>query len=216
MSAGAERPLVRVLAELLFSANTGLAAISLLFCASFSAELPFIHLEVYLNQALGIRQTDYIRGYFTIWIPSLITAVCIWSLLRLLSRLPFTKSFLCSIAGLIILLSPTAMVTCGYERNRWSLEWPYKTVWGEAMLAIICFFLFLKWPSWTSWRIWMLAFLGHCIFWYWFMNGGFNPLNWEISGYAGPAAMVLGFCALLIWSVYLLQVKVERRPVEQL
>src|SRR5256885_10973832 len=88
-------------------------------------------------------------------------------------------------------------------------------VWGEGMLAIICFFLFVKWPWRTSRRIGTLAFLGHCIFWYWFMNGGFHSLNWEISGYAGPVAMVLGFCALLIWGLYVLQVKEERHPIEQ-
>jgi len=91
MKSHTERPTVRVLSEILFSINTGFAAISILFSVSLSASLPFIHLEVFLNHLLGIRQTDFIRGYFTIWIPSLILAACIWSLVRFLSLLRFSK-----------------------------------------------------------------------------------------------------------------------------
>ena len=88
-----ERPLRRVLVQVLFSISTGFAAMSMLFPASLSASLPFVHLEVYLNHLLGISQTDYIPGYFTVWIPSLLLAVCIWSLLRILTRLRLTRSF---------------------------------------------------------------------------------------------------------------------------
>jgi hypothetical protein len=105
----------------------------------------------------------------------------------------------------MILLCPTAFWTCRYERNGWSLQWPYKTIWGEAAIATICFFLFLKKPWPTSRVIGVLAFLGHCIFWYWFTDDGFRSphwLDWEIPGYGGPAGMVLGFCALLIWGLY--------------
>jgi hypothetical protein len=203
MNGHAERPRVRGFVEVLFSINTGFALMSMLFCASSSAPLPFIHLEVYLNHLLGIRQTDYIRGYFTIWIPSLVLAACIWSLLRVLIRLRLTQSFLRSVAGMMILLGPTAIWTCGYDRNGWSLQWPYKTIWGEAALATICYFLFLKGPLATSRRIGALAFLGHCIFWYCFTSDGFHPLNWAIPGYGGPVGMVLGFCALLIWGLYI-------------
>ncbi len=202
MNGHTERPKVRGFVEVLFSINTGFASMSILFCASSSASLPFIHLEVYLNHLLGIRQTDYIRGYFTIWIPSLVLAACIWSLLRVLIRLRLTQSFLRSVAGMMILLGPTAIWTCGYERNGWSLQWPYKTVWGEAALATIFFFLFLKGPLATSRRIGALGFLGHCIFWYWFTSDGFQPLNWGMPGYGGPVGMVFGFCALLIWGLY--------------
>jgi hypothetical protein len=202
MKGHTERPIVRVLAEILFSINTGFAAMSILFCASFPTSLPFIHLEVYLNHLLGIRQTDFIRGYFTIWIPSVILAASIWSLLRFFGRLRSAQWALQSLAGITILLCPTAIWTCGYERNGWSLQWPYKIVWGEAALATICFFLFLKGPWATSRRIGVSAFLGHCIFWYWFTSDGFHSLNWEMPSYDGPGGMVLGFCALLIWGLY--------------
>jgi hypothetical protein len=201
MTGHAERRIVRVLAEIVFSINTGFAATSILFCASLSASLPFLHLEVSLNHLLGIRQTDFIRGCFTIWIPSLILAACIWSVVRFLSRLSFTP-VLQFLSGVTILLCPTAIWTCRLEPNGWSFQWPYKTVWGEAFLVTICLFLFLKWPSSRSREIGMMAFLGHCIFWYWFTSGGFHSLNWEMPGYDGPFGLVLGSCSLVIWGLY--------------
>jgi hypothetical protein len=196
------RSRIRILADALFSLNIAFAGMSLIFCVSQSASLPFIHFEVYLNHLLGIRQTDYIRGYFTVWIPSLVLAICFLSLLRFLSGLSLANWIMRSVAGMLILLCPTAIWTCGYERNGWSLQWPYKLIWGEAALAVICFCTFLKGPR-EAWRkIGLLALLGHCLFWYWFMCYGFcSPavLNWGMPGYGGPFGMVLGISALLVW-----------------
>lgn len=111
----------RFLLEVFFSIHIGYAGVSMVFCAIPSASIPFAHLEVYLNHLLHIRQTDYIRGYFEFWIPSLISALCIWSLFRLSRRLSFTKEILRSAAGVAILLCPSAIWTCAYERNGWSL-----------------------------------------------------------------------------------------------
>lgn len=199
------RSITRVLAEVLFSLNTAFAAMSLTFCASQFAVIPFMRLEVYLNHHLGIRQTDYIRGYFTVWIPSLILATCLLGLLRLLSGLGLTKWIMQSLAGILLLLCPTAVWTCGYERNGWSLQWPYKMIWGEAVVVLICVCIFLKGSSQVSRKIGLSALLGHCIFWYWFEDGGFHlPPNfeWGIPGYSGPIGMVVGICTLLVWGLY--------------
>ena len=193
------------LAEALFSLNTTFAALSLIFSASLSASLPFIHLEVYLNHLLGIRQTDYIRGYFTVWIPSLGLALCLFTLLRFLNRLSLTKWITQRVAGILILLSPTAVWTCGYaQQSRWSLHWPYKTVWGEAALALICFWIFLKGPRDASLKIGLSGLFGHYLFWYWFAGDGFRSPS---SLYWGPLyghlfGMMLGFSALLVWGLY--------------
>lgn len=195
-----------LLVEVLFSLNTGFATTSLVFCISRAASLPFVHLEVRLNRFLGITQTDYIRGYFTVWIPSLVLAVCLLSLLRFLNRLGRTKRIMRSSAvGVFILLSPTAIWTCGYERNGWSLQWPYKSIWGEAALVVICFFVFLKGPWEESRKIGLSILLAHCVFWYWFISNGFHSpdlLNWGMAGYGGPFGMVLGVSVLLWWAVY--------------
>jgi hypothetical protein len=207
------RSKLQVLAEALFSLNTAFAVTSLIFSVSQSASLPFVHLEVYLNHLLGIGQTDYIRGYFTVWIPSLALAICLLSLLRFLSGLNFTNWIMWPAAGMLILLCPTAVWTCGYERNGWSLQWPYKLIWGEATLAVICFCIFLKGPREASRKIGLSTLLGHCLFWYWFMCDGFRSpavLNWGVPGYVGPFGMVMGICTLVVWGA--LRVLHERAP----
>jgi hypothetical protein len=195
---------IRALAEALFSLNTAFAGMSILFGGSRAASLPFVHLEVYLNHLLGITQTDYIRGYFTVWIPSLLLAVCILTLLRCLTARHLTESFVQSIAGIAILLSPTAVWTYGYELNGWSLQWPYRMIWGEAALALIGVCILLKGHWELSRRIGVSALLGHCVFWYWCMSDGFLPksLNWGVPGYGGPFGMVVGVCTLLVWGLY--------------
>ena len=196
---------MEILAEALFLLNTTFAALSLIFSASLSASLPFIHLEVYLNHLLGIRQTDYIRGYFTVWIPSLVLALCLFTLLRFLNRLSLTKWIMQRAAGILILLSPTAVWTCGYaQQSRWTLQWPYKMIWGEAALALICFCIFLQGPREASLKIGLSGLFGHYLFWYWFAGDGFHS---PTALYWGPLyghlfGMVLGFSALLVWGLY--------------
>ena len=195
----------RIFAEALFSLNTTFAAVSLIFSASLSASLPFIHLEVYLNRLVGIRQTDYIRGYFTLWIPALVLAICLLTLLRFLGRLSLTRWIMQHVAGILILLSPTAVWTFGYaQQSRWSLQWPYKMIWGEAALALICFCLFLRGPREASLKIGLSGLLGHYLFWYWFAGNGFHSpcaLFWGPL-YGHLFGMVLGFFALLVWGLY--------------
>lgn len=205
MEGGENRFPVRLFVEALFSVNTAFAALSIVFRASLSASILFIHLEVYLNHLLGIRQTDYIRGYFTIWIPSIIAAVCLLTLLRLLRELRVTQLVVRSIAGFMILLSPAAVWTCVYEQNGWSLQWPYKMIWGEGAAAAICVYIFLRAPWEISRRVGILALLGHCIFWYWFTSDGFHwPIRfeWGLPGYSGPFGILVGIPTLMIWGLY--------------
>jgi len=207
---GEDRFPVRLLVEALFSVNTAFAALSIAFGASLSTALPFIHLEVYLNSLLGIPQTDYIRGYLTIWIPSMIVTVCLLTLLRLLRELHVTQLVVRSIAGFMILLSPAAVWTCGYEQNGWSLQWPYKMIWGEGAAAAICIYVFLKGPWDISRRVGVLALLGHSIFWYWFTSDGFHwPIRfeWGRPGYGGVFGMLVGIPALMTWGLYAYRMK---------
>lgn len=200
-----EKSRTRFFVELLFSLNAGFAAISIIFCASSPASRPFVHLEVYLNELLGIPQTDYIRGYFTLWIPSLLFAASLLALLRFVIARHFTRSFFCTLVGMAILLCPAAIWTCVYERNGWSLQWPYKIIWGEAAFALVCVLIFLKGTWELSRKIGFSALIGHCVFWYWFMSDGFRlptSLNWGIPGYDGPFGMLVNICALWVWFCY--------------
>ncbi|PYX05743.1 MAG: hypothetical protein DMG88_20600 [Acidobacteria bacterium] len=180
---------------------------SLVFCAIPSASLPFAHLEVALNQILHLRQTDLIRGHFEIWIPSLMLALCTWSLFRLARGLSLTKEVLRSAAGVVIVLCPSAIWTCGYERNGWSLQWPYKMVLSEPVLALICVWLFLTASRAAARWIGISAFLVHSLFWYWFTSDGFHSLEWGIPGYGGPAGLILGFCSALVWGLYIRELR---------
>jgi len=193
--------------ELLLSLNTAFAGMSMLFCISRSAALPFLRLEIYLNHLLHIRQTDFIRGYFAIWIPSLIIAICILILLRLSRHLRVTRTFLRSVAGMAIFLSPCAIWTCAYEHNGWSLEWPYKPIWGEAALAVVCLWAFvnLRWVigKWVG----LFVFLAHSLFWYLFHSNGLFGLNWGIPHYAGPAGLTLGISAAFAWELYIRELR---------
>jgi hypothetical protein len=206
---GTKTPLSRLLLEVFFSINIGYVGMSMVFCAIPSVSIPFAHLEVDLNHLLHIRQTDYIRGYFEIWIPSLISALCIWSLFRVTRRLSFTEEILRS-AGVAILLFPSAIWTCGYERNGWTLQWPYKPVFLEPALALICLWVFLKGPWATARWVGISAFLAHSVFWYWFASGGFHALEWGIPVYGGPAGLILDFCSTLVWGLYIRELRQPR------
>jgi len=203
-------PLSRLLLEAIFSIHIGYAGISMVFCAIPSASIPFVHLEVYLNHLLHIRQTDYIRGYFEFWVPSLIFAIGIWTLLRLTRQLRFTREILRSAAGVAILLCPAAIWTCAYEQNGWSLQWPYKLVLGESALVLICLWVFLKEP-WVAARwVGVSALFAHSLFWYLFPGSRFHALAWEIPGYGGPAGLILGFCSALVWGLYIRELRQSR------
>ena len=196
-------PMSRLLLEVFFSINIGYAGTSTVFCAIPSASIPFAHLEVYLNQILHIRQTDYVRGYFEVWVPSLTLALCIWTVFRLSRHLSFTQEVLRSAAGVGILLCPSAIWVCMYERNGWSLQWPYKMVFVELTLALICLWMFLKAPWAAALWVGISAFLAHSLFWFWFTSDGFHGLEWGIPGYSGPAGLILGFCSALVWGLYI-------------
>jgi hypothetical protein len=201
---------MRILAEALFSLNAAFAATSLIFTASLSAALPFLRLEVSLNHLLGIRQTDYIRGYFTVWIPSLAIAACILILLQASRNLNVARIFLRSVAGVTIFLSPCVVWTGLYEQqSRWSLDWPYRPIWGEAVLVVGCLWAFLN-VRWVIGKwIGLFTFLAHTLFWYFFLSDRLNGLNWGIPHYAGPAGLTLGIFAGLVWELYVRELRMS-------
>lgn len=188
--------LSRSLLEACFSIQIGYVGVSMVFCAIPSASIPFVYLEVYLNHLLHIRQTDYIRGYFEFWVPSLIFAMGIWSLLRLTRRLRLTREILRSAAGVAILLCPAAIWTCAYV-------WPYKPVLIESALVLICLWVFLKGPWVVARWVGISAFFAHSLFWYLCPGNRFHALEWGIPGYGGPVGMILDFCSALVWGLYI-------------
>jgi hypothetical protein len=195
-------PSERLLLEILFSINMAFAVMTLVFCTSPSASVPFAHLEVYVNHLLGIRQTDFIRGYFEIWIPSGLLALGIWSVLRVFSGKSLTSEALKSVAGVAIVICPSAIWACAYLRNGWSVDWPYKTILGEPLLALICVWLFITLP-WAAAR-WVssIGIFAHCLIWYWFLGNGSYPFEWGIPGYGGPWGFIVGAFTITAWGMY--------------
>jgi hypothetical protein len=201
-------PRLRFALEILFSINIAFAGITLLFGSNPTISLLFAHLEVYINHLLGIRQTDFIRGYFECWIPSLLLALGIWIVLHVFQRTKITSELLKSVAaGAAIAICPSAIWIYAYERNGWSLDWPYKNILGELLLALICIWLFvnLRWAA-ARW-IGAVSIVGHCLFWYWFTGGRFYGFEWGIPGYTGPYGFIVGTSAMAVWGMYVRAVR---------
>jgi len=129
-------------------------------------------------------------------------------LLRLSRNLNVARTFLRSVAGMTIFLSPCVIWTFAYEQqSRWSLDWPYRPIWGEAVLAVGCLWAFLN----VRWAIgkWVGLFglVAHTLFWYFFLTNGLYGLNWSIPHYAGPAGLTLGIFAASVWELYIRELR---------
>ena len=188
---------IRHLWEALFSLHLAFAGMSMACIASIAVAAPFSRMECRINAFLHIRQTDFIRGYFATWVPSALAAVLIWVLLRTFARTRFIKEFLRSSAGAVTIFAPPAFWVFFYEQSFWPVGWPSRGAPFELAIALACTLLFLsgKWkaPPWVS----FLLLTVHYVFWY--FAGSSNP---SYPNYAGPFGPTLGFCAAVVWGLY--------------
>jgi hypothetical protein len=183
--------------EALFALNTACAIVSFAFATSWEVYAPFARLEVRINHLLHIRQTDFIRGHFTFWIPALGLALCFWLVLRVASRAQLTRYLVRSVGGVAaFLLLPAVWICADPQRGRSLLS--FYEVPPELAVVIVVFLLVLyrKW----SISIWVgvAGAATHYIFWYWQVNGLRAP-NWERPGYFGPLGPLVGSCSAIIW-----------------
>ena len=188
---------VRHFWEALFSLHLAFLGTSVTFIVSVHVLAPFTRLECRINNFLHIRQTDFIRGYFSVWIASVLAAFLVWVLLRTLGRTRFAEEFLRSVAGITTLFAPLAFWVFVYERSFWPVGWPYRGAPFEIAGALICALLFLsgKWRAPSRAGVLLLAV--HYIYWY--FAGSSDPAGPDYSGPFGP---VLGFCSALAWGQY--------------
>ena len=187
----------RYVLEILLSWNMAFLAVSLVFIFAHGLSIPFIHLEYKINGRLGIRNTDFVRGYLTYLISSAMLALCIGIFLHLSSGTRLTKWILRSGAGLILLLSPPIFWLCYYQVGGWPFGWPYHWAPVELAVALFCMTRYLLGEWSAPWWINMLLLAAHYNFWYWTQAS--NP---EKADYAGPIAPILGFCSAVAWVVY--------------
>src|SRR5438477_7499296 len=181
---------IRQVHEIFFALNVAYAAVSILFTESLAAAGPFRGLEIRINHLLHIRQTDYIRGYFEVAIPTLLLAVVLWMSLRIGSRTRFASEALRSLAGVTALFLIPAMWAYGYSRVGWPYGWPFRGAPVEIIWILSVFFLLLsgKWVPSTS--IGILVIFAHNIFWYW-VSAGFGMPEFGIPGYFGPYGRIV-------------------------
>lgn len=184
--------------EALFAFNVGFFAMTVAFanCAQLAAV--FSRMESSLNMLLGIRQTDYIRGYFAISIPSLILGCLLWAALRFSGQTRFSEEILRSVAGLFALFAVPAFWIYQFQSYGWPFGWPYRGAPFELAAAVLCAILLKR----GRWRFpWWFAFpllAGHYIF-FWLWVGG----NYAMPNYAGPIAPILSFCSGVAWACYI-------------
>jgi hypothetical protein len=181
----------------LLSLHVAFVGMSMAFLASTAILAPFSRLECRINVFLHIRQTDYIRGYFSIWIPSVVVALLIWASLRALDRNEFVEEFLRSLAGIMTISAPLAFWVFYYAQTFWPVGWPYRGAPFEITAALVCALLYVsgRWeiPSWAGFSLVAAHFA------FWLFAGSSNP---SAADYSGPAGPILGFCATVAWGAY--------------
>ena len=160
----------------------------------------FTHLEVRMNLLLGIKQTDFIRGYFEHAIPTVMLAVFMCAVLTAFCTRRAIHAFLRSIVPVILVVAPFAYWVIYYEIVGWPFRWPYRWAPVELTAASCCLVFYLR-GNWSSLR-WMgvLLFAVHFAFWYWVPST--NP---SLADYRGPIGPALGFCSALAWGAYYVQ-----------
>jgi hypothetical protein len=187
----------RLFWEALFSLHVSLLAVSMALQVSGASHSRWVQMEIQLNHLFHIRQTDLIRGYWMVWIPTAIAASVLWLLLRICSRSRTAQTFLGIPAGMITIIAPFIFWVLFFKERGWPLMW--LGIGGVPEIFAILLLLFLS--SSSKWRIpvWVgiASLAAHYLFWYFFPSS--NP---EAVSYLGPPGPGLGFCAAMAQFVY--------------
>jgi hypothetical protein len=205
-TAGPSNNRLRYIHEVLFSLNTGLMGTELAVTAGgWSWTSRLVRMEMHINYWLHIRQTDFVRGYFAFYIPSIAAALCIWALLRLTANSRLTNVVLNWIAGPLTLLAlPVCWQYIASTTNLWgwygSQGWRYGASPFEAVVTLVASLVYLRGKRPLPW--WTAVPLLAVHFYFWGMP--IHDISFGPSSALGP---VLGFCASLIWVVFVNQSK---------
>ena len=191
-----QRRQLRYLHEILFSLNVAFLGMSfvLLFGPSRRPDLasPFFAMEAIINRSLHIQQTDFIRGYFAFYLPSLAVAACIWVLLRLLANTDFAHMLLKQLAGLVAILAAPGFFLFV---NNGRLGSEMAELVPVAAIAVMCFRNAKALPTWVV----VVVFAAHNVFWFWQFGFRLSTFN-----YSGPLAPIACFFSATAWLLYLL------------
>jgi len=170
---------------------------------------PFVGMEIRIDHLPQIRHTDYIRGYFTISIPTLVLALVIWALLELLAHTRFAIAALRPIAGMAAFFLFPAIWLYAYSKVGMPFGWPYRGSPFEiaGMLAVVLLLLYGKRPP-SAW-IAILVVIVHLVFWYWLPSGEFefHMPDWKTDNYFGSYGMIVPFCSTVVWVIYVTRLR---------
>ncbi len=158
-----------------------------------------IQMEKSLDSFLGIKDSDFITGYWEVLIPVGALGVLLWALLYVSRKTRLASKVLRTHAGVSgIAVAPTIWLYATYVTSRrygWN---PFGAVQlYEFVLVLLMVIMYVRGVSLKlSWQI-LLIVLVHFGFWFW----QFNPRPF-FSTYSGPVAPAIGLCSTLIWVFY--------------
>jgi hypothetical protein len=191
--------------EAFFSLNLAFVIMALVFDYAPRSLISHLNrLESAVNGLLQIRQTDFITGYWAFFLPGIALALCIWLLLRVLSRTQLTAEILRSGAGVAAVSAPPLWWLCTTYMRTQRYGWTPLAAFQfyELALALFCVSMYLygRWPIPAGGSV--LILLLHYAFWFWQFWPLFGTLlrGW---GGAGAVTLVAGLCSSLSWVLYL-------------
>jgi hypothetical protein len=195
----------RYIHEVAFAVNLAFVSIGLFFLyAPDSLKYCVGWLEPTVNGLLGIRQTDFVTGYWEFFIPGTALTICIWIALRLSRRTSFARQSLRYAGGIVALSGAPVLWLCMYYLAERRYGWtPLRAVqFYELAAAVSCLIVYFlrRWPI-RPWGSVALLF-AHYAFWLWQFRGIFNTL---VRGWGGTVAIIpfAALCAGLAWAFYM-------------
>jgi hypothetical protein len=160
-------------------------------------------LEFAVNDLLHVRQTDFITGYWELFLPGIPLGLCILVLLRLFSRAPFELAILRAPAGVAAVAGPPLWWLCATylreHRSGWS---PLRSIQTYELVGAFCCVLFYLYAR-QAIPVWVILsiLIVHYAFWLW----QFWPLFVTFfRGWGGASAvtLVVALCSCLAWLFY--------------
>jgi len=202
---------IRRVHEAAFSLNVALVLMAFVLQYAPSSLISNLNrLEISVNRMMHIRQTDFITGYWSFFLPGIALALCIWVFLRVFPRAKFTRRILRSEAGFIAVGAPALWWLCATYSQSHRYGWsPFSSIqFYELLAALFCIILYLyrrrSVPNWGA----IFILLLHYAFWSWQFWPLFVTL---VRGWGGSAAVTLlvGLCSSLLWMLYLAHLERE-------
>lgn len=198
--------------EVLFSLFLAVMIVGTVAATNFTILAALSRVEARVKIFLHLRQTDYVRGYIALWLPSTLLAFLIWIVLHVSARCRFTKRFLGSAAGVITIVGPFAFWVVNLHEFSWPIGWIYCAAPFETIVALVCALRFLAGKWGAGERATFLLVAAHYIFWYY---ARFSPNANPCDPY-GPGAFItpLGICAALTWGAYVISLRTANTAAE--